>query len=179
MTEIPYLSTAYVPPSVRRGDWLDDEIHGNVEVGGYSNGRIPWPKRKKTGVQSLILCGALVDAVRHESVLAITYWFGVSATTAWKWRVVLGVDRTNNPGTKKLHRDLISTKLTPERAALGRERAATPEAREKNAAAHRGKPMPATTRAALLEAVSRPKPPEFGKRAHVWLLAGKKAKGLI
>jgi hypothetical protein len=39
----------YYPPAVRRGDRLFDEIYGTVVAGRFfSDGKIPWPKRKGT-----------------------------------------------------------------------------------------------------------------------------------
>ena len=94
----------YRPPVVQLGDWLHDEIDGRVEVGGYSDGPVPWPRRLKTGRPSLILCGDLVRAVRTESAVAIAHHFGVGSVTVSKWRVALGVDRQNNEGTQSLYR---------------------------------------------------------------------------
>lgn len=163
----------YVAPSVKPGDILPDEIDGDAEVGGYSAGRIPWPRRKKTGRHSLILCGDLVRAVKTESSEAIQHWFGVGAVTVWKWRLALGVDRQNNAGTQKLYRDLKQAKLTEERAAKGRQAAAAAESIKRMAAAKRGKPAHPNTKAALLKAAKAPKPEGWGDRANRWMLAGK------
>lgn len=72
-----------------------------VLVGAISDGRIQWPLAKKSGRKSLILCGDLVRAVRHESVQSIVFWWGISAQTVKAWRRSLGVDR-DTAGTKKL-----------------------------------------------------------------------------
>mgnify|MGYP001563809477 CR=1 FL=1 len=166
-TRIPVLLAGpYIPPD---GAVLYDEIDGDVEVGGWSNGPISWPRRKKTGRHSLILCGDLVRAVRTESAEAIIWWFGVSAVTVAKWRSALGVDRKNNPGTLRLNKLYAPQKLTPERAAKGREAAAHPDIIAKRAASKRGKPAHPNTKAALLEAARRPKPEEWGKRANRWM----------
>lgn len=53
----------YVAPRCRPGDWLDDEIDGRLEVGGWTDAPIPWPRRKKTGRAALILTGELARAV--------------------------------------------------------------------------------------------------------------------
>lgn len=65
----------YAPPLVLDG-WLNDEIDGLLEVGGWTSAPISWPRRKKTGKASLILTDELARAVRIESVEAIGYWWG-------------------------------------------------------------------------------------------------------
>lgn len=164
----------YGPPVVRAGDWLSDEIDGLVEVGGHSNGPIPWPRRKKTGRASLILCGDLVRAVRTESALAIMTHFGVSAGTVRKWRAAFGVDRKNNDGTQALYKAYAPDKLTDERAEKGRARANRPEAKAKMAATKTGKPAHPKTRAALLRSAKASKPTGWGKRANEWMRRAKK-----
>jgi hypothetical protein len=170
------LGGPYLPPIAKPGDWLDDAINGAVQVGRFSDGRISWPCRKKTGKRSLILCGDLERAVKTESAIAIMYWFGVSEPTLTKWRGALGVDRKNNPGTQKIYKDLCPTKLTPERAAKGRENAMMPEALEKQRQKKRGKPILPQTRAAQLAAAKRPKPEGWGKRANAWMMAAKNTR---
>jgi len=81
----------YKPPQVKPGDWLDDEIRGMVEVGGWSNAPIAWPRRRIRGRYNLILCGDLITAVRNESVEAIVHHFGATKTTVMIWREALGV----------------------------------------------------------------------------------------
>lgn len=59
----------YSSPGIKVGESVEcfhrDRL---VLVGAISDGRIQWPLAKKTGRKSLILCGDLVRAVRHESV---------------------------------------------------------------------------------------------------------------
>lgn len=172
-----FIAGPYVAPSVRAGDVLSDAIDGDVEVGGYSDAPLPWPRRKKSGRHSLILCDDLVRAVKTESSEAVQYWFGVSAVTVWKWRVALGVDRQNNTGTQKLYRDLMPSKLTPKRTAKGRETIASTDAVERMTATKRGKPAHPNTKAALLKAAKAPKPEGWGKRANQWMRDGKKSRG--
>lgn len=160
----------YAAPSCRVGDWLDDARDGALEVGGWTDAPIAWPRRKKTGRHSPILCGDLVRAVRVESVAAICHWFGVGATTAWAWRQALGVDTT--PGSQRIAR----RGLPPGAAEKGRERAASPEARAKIAASKRGKPAHANTRAGLLRAAKSPKPDGWGERANKWMQEAKRGK---
>lgn len=164
------LAGPYHVPEVRLGDYLDDEIYGRVEVGGWSNGRIPWPRRKKTGKHSLILCGDLVRAVRTESALAVEYWFGVGATTIAKWRIALGVTAQNNTGTKSLYQFYKPLKLTEDRAEKGRKNARAPKAIAKMAESKRGKPAHPATKEALLKAAKKPKSIKWGIRANAKML---------
>lgn len=163
----------YTPPSVRVGDWLPDEVAGLLQVGGWSAGRIAWPRRKKTGKHSLILCGDLVRAVRQESSEAVQYWWGVGPVTVAKWRGALGARDT--PGTVALKAERHPG-IPHEAAARGRERAAQPDVIELMAAQKRGKPAHPATKAALFAAASAPKPPGWGKRANEWMMQAKRSK---
>lgn len=166
----------YHPPACQICDWLDDAIDGRVQVGGWTDAPIPWPRRKKTGRHSPILCGDLVLAVQTESVEAVAHHWGVGPTTVWKWRKALGVDRITY-GTRKLLQE--RTGVPPEAAALGRQKALTPEVRAKMSETKRGRPAPEATRAALLAAAKQPKPDGWGQQANKWMLEGKRRKGLI
>lgn len=154
----------YIAPAVRPGDTLFDERRGMVVVGGYTDAPIPWPRARKTGKPSLILCGDLTEAVRSESVKAICHHFGVGVVTVWAWRKALCVGRMTD-GTKELYRDIMPDKLPPDVIAKGRESAASPESRAKTSKAKKGRPMHPATQAALLVAVKRPKSEEWKKAA--------------
>lgn len=156
----------YQPPACRAGDWLDDEIDGRVEVGGWTIAPISWPRRKKTGRASLILTAELARAVRTESSEAICYWWGVSTTKVWMWRKALGVERVTD-GTRKLLQE--RTGVPPEAARRGRRKAASPESRAKMAATKRGRPVHPNTRKALRRAARRKKPQEWGVAANAWM----------
>jgi hypothetical protein len=156
----------YAAPAVRVGDWVDDEISGLVEVGGWTDAPISWPRRKKTGRAALILTAELARAVRVESVEAVRYWWGVGATKVWQWRRALGVDRATQ-GTRKLLQE--RTGVPPEAAARGRAKAASLESRAKMAETKRGMPAPPTVRAGLLRAAKSQKPPGWGARANQWM----------
>jgi len=158
----------YTPPACRAGDWLGDEIEGATEVGGWTDARIPWPRRKKTGRASLIITSELARAVRTESVAAICHWWGVGPTKVWQWRKALGVDTT--PGSQRIARRGVPA----EAAAKGRARAAEADIRARMADAKRGKPAHPNTRAALLNAAKRPKPPGWGKRSNKWMQDAKR-----
>jgi hypothetical protein len=159
------MNKKYEPPACRVGDWLDDEIFGRVQVGGFTATKISWPYRKKTGSHSLILCGDLIEAVKNEAAQDICDWFGVGVTTVAKWRRTLGVDRQNNAGTQRLYKELMPKKITPESAAIGRENAKSPFSRAKMAATKRDKPAHPNTKRALLEAAKRPKSEEWKRKA--------------
>lgn len=163
----------YTAPAVRAGDWIDDEIDGRIEVGGWTSAPIPWPRRKKNGRPSLILTAELARAVRTESVEAICHWWGVGATKVWMWRQALGVGRIT-AGTRKLLQE--HTGVPPDAAARGRAKAASPESREKIAQSQRGRPAPPQTRAALLMAAKRSKPPGWGVMANRWMMQAKRGK---
>lgn len=119
----------YQPPRVNPGDWLEDELLGLVQVGGYHDGQIPWPYRRRTGAHSLILTATLAKAVKTETAQDIMAWFGVSEGTVWGWRRALGVTRDNNPGTKAAYQ--ATRNIPPEAAARGRAKALEPEAQAK------------------------------------------------
>lgn len=153
----------YRAPKVTVDDWIMDERYGLVEVGGWTDAPISWPRRAKTGKHSPIVCGDLIRAVRVESGIAVAHHWGVSVTTVWAWRKALGVEHTN-PGTARLYRVYKPLKLTDSVVERGRAEALSPEALEKNAAAHRGKSVPAQTLAGLLKAARRPKPEEWKRQ---------------
>lgn len=140
----------YRPPKVKVGDMVKCEMYGLVEVGGWTDAPIPWPRAKKSGRPQLILTGDLVRAVKTESEIAISYHWGVGITTIWKWRKALGVGRVT-PGTKVLYQKLKPEKLPEDIAELGRELTKTPEALEKMATTKRGKKLP-------------PRSPEYRKK---------------
>ncbi len=82
----------YRAPRVRRGASLVDARFGPVEVGGCSTARVPWPYLKRKGQHSLILCGDLLKALKHESIDAIAYYWGVRPYTVIVWRRALGME---------------------------------------------------------------------------------------
>lgn len=143
------IGAPYRPPECRVGDWIDDEIDGKIEVGGWTDAPIAWPRRKKNGRPSLILTAELARAVCTESAEAVCYWWGVGPTKVWQWRQALGVGRVT-PGTRALLQE--RTGVPPEAAARGRARAAQPESIAKMAASKTGKPMHPATAAALEKA---------------------------
>lgn len=150
----------YAPPALRRGDTVECEYRGcEVKVGGLTDGRIPWPRLLKNGKPALIVCGDLARAVRSESELAISYWWGVSVTTIWKWRQALDVPRMNE-GTGRLYREYQPEKIDDEAYAKMTATHRTPALREKHRLAKLGRPVHPRTAESLLEAAKRPKTEE-------------------
>lgn len=141
----------YTTPRVRRGRVLTCEYRDcDVIVTGYSGGHIPWPKGRKRGSpsSSLIVYGALADAVRRESNQAVAYWFGATPGTVSLWRRALGVKRTND-GT---HRLRVGYGAEPWFAEVGAKGNATPwteERRRKLSEQFKGKPVAPHVAAAI------------------------------
>lgn len=151
--------------------WLVDWVDGLVEVGGWTNAPIPWPRRKKTGKHSPILCDDLIRAVMMESSAAVQHHWRVGATTVWKWRQALIVGRIT-PGTRDRLR--TETGVPDDAAARGREAAKSPEARAKLEESKRGKPAHPNTKAGLLRAAKAPKPDGWGAKASTWMQEAKR-----
>jgi hypothetical protein len=76
---------------------------GELTVRGITDAPIAWPYAIRGNRRSLCLCGDLVVAVRLETVIGVSLWWGVSRTTACLWRRALGVPRLN-PGTFEVWR---------------------------------------------------------------------------
>src|SRR4051794_10265976 len=94
----------YSMPPFSYGDMVQDLRHGEVEIVKLSDAPIPWPigRRMPRGRQRfLVLYGALLEAVRRESVLAVAHHWGVTAQTVTAWRKALGVAEMNE-GTRLL-----------------------------------------------------------------------------
>jgi len=134
-----------------------------VEVGRYSDGPIYWPCVKKTGRKSLILCDDLVKAVKVESEIAVAHWWGVSVNTVWKWRKALGVGQITT-GTNRLYKEYKPEKLTDEITEKGREKARSPESRQKIGDSKRGKPAHPNTLKNLKMGINRKYTDEERKR---------------
>ena len=135
----------YRTPRCKVGRSLRCAIRGKATVRGLTDAPIKWPytySEKKANRPSLILCGALADAVRQESVQAVKYWFGVGRDTVWRWRKTLGVAR-QTPGTVDLQRRYAPESVLSEKAKRKLARVQrSPERIAKLAAAQRGKPRP-------------------------------------
>ena len=133
----------YRTPRFKFGAVVCCEIRGNVEFVGLTDARIPWPKCR-TGKRSraIILYGALVDAVRRESALAVQYWWGISEDTVWRWRQALGVDRVNAGTSALLSRQAPETCQSANANERRMPTLKSPERAAKIAAARTGKLRP-------------------------------------
>ena len=146
----------YRTPRVRLGDVLPDEVRDcDVVVIGITDAKIPWPIGKPKGgrARSPIVCGALADAVRRESRLAVCHWWGVTGQTVTKWRKALGVAVTNE-GTRRLRSEYFEEDWAVEARKKAYAKSGDPARRAKIAAAKRGKPRPWKVIARLIEAKS-------------------------
>jgi hypothetical protein len=76
----------YSAPACKVGDRLHCESRGWVVIAGFHDGPIPWPLTEARGGLCFILCGDLARAVRCEKLVAVARGWGVSITTAWRWR---------------------------------------------------------------------------------------------
>jgi hypothetical protein len=105
----------YQVPRLRRGDRATCLYRDtDVVLVGMSNGRINWPRCSALGQRGgsgLLVDEELARAVRTESAAAVCCWWGVSQNTVKRWRRALGVTRTNNPGTRRLIRSVVSATL--------------------------------------------------------------------
>src|SRR5262249_52021107 len=73
----------YTAPPFAYGQVLPCAVRGPAIVCGLSAGRIPWPVGKRSprsGARFLIITGGLAEAVRRESAIAVSYWWGVGRT---------------------------------------------------------------------------------------------------
>jgi Ni/Co efflux regulator RcnB len=137
----------YATPAFSYGDVVTCEVRGDVILCGLTDAPIPWPLGKRRGkgarARSLIVFGALADAVRRESAQAVAHWWGVTAQTVSLWRKALSV----GPVTEGTH-ELRSAQGHEPEAVAARLKAVElshdPEAdqgrRAKIAAALQGKP---------------------------------------
>ncbi len=155
----------YRAPSCAIGDWLDDAYYGHVEVVGFTDAPMSWPRPRRKGPPAPILTEELVRAIKSESAYAVAYWWGVSITQVQNWRRWTGVGRRTE-GTARLLAN--NAKSMPD------------DVREAVASRRRGQPQPAHVRAMLLEHAKQPKSKEWATKARKWLVEGQnraKAKG--
>jgi DNA-binding XRE family transcriptional regulator len=159
----------YHPPKTRPGRRLFCEIRGTVEVGGYSDGEIPWPRLK--GQRSLILCGDLVKAVKFESNLAVCHAFGVCVQVVSKWRKALNVPRCNVGSSKLWAR--VESNRTDDRLERGRHNSKLPTALAKASASLKGRIQHPNTIEAVRKAAKRPRSEGWKKKmAGYWRKRG-------
>lgn len=156
MSEDPgqQLTRKYRTPRFKYGAIVSDAVRGDVEIVKLSDACIPWPigKRGRSG-KSLVVYGDLERAIQTESSSAVCYWWGVCATTAWKWRRALGVPKMT-PGSVRLFRERMVPRLDDMRALVDY---ADQQRNAKIAESRRGVPRPQHVREALRRAsIGRP-----------------------
>jgi hypothetical protein len=97
----------YQPPTLKVGDrvfclYRDAE----VVVYDWSLAPVPWPlcyqADQRGAGKGLLVEGELARAIRHESVIAIQYWWGVCQKTVYKWRAAFGIYRLDAEGSRRL-----------------------------------------------------------------------------
>jgi hypothetical protein len=113
----------YVPPALRRGDRTQCLYReAEVVVTSWTDAPIAWPRCRAVGVRGgsrLLVTEELVRAIRTESSLAITLWWGVRVETVWRWRKAFGVTRWGTEGSRRLHQVLSELALV---GSLGMQR---------------------------------------------------------
>lgn len=165
----------YRAPRFNFGSVVSDEIRGDVKVVGLSDARIPWPIGRKGRAQGLVVTEGLVRAVRQESVLAVSYWWGITDRTVTVWRRALGVPGLNEGS----HRLRVKHGKSPtwRRRILRKAwaKANDPERIAKLAATLKGRQLPgnatqaalAARRASLDEASIRRLKRLYAKKSHI------------
>jgi hypothetical protein len=120
------LFAPYQPPALKRGDrffclYRDAE----VVVYDWSLAPIPWPlcyhaDRRGCGKGPLV-DDELARAIRHESAVAVQYWWGVCQKTVCKWRAALGIRRLDAEGSRRLIHQAAQHGLNARRNAAAGE----------------------------------------------------------
>jgi hypothetical protein len=130
----------------RYGAKVFDDVRGDVEIFGLSDGRIPWPMGKRPGAtaRGLIVYGALAKAVRSESNQAVADWWGVTAQTVTVWRNALGVQQ-NNDGTIRLRRGYGEAPFFKRAQRKAWAKARNPERRARISGLERVRNVPSTS----------------------------------
>jgi hypothetical protein len=132
----------YRAPRFKYGDVVFCEVRGEVVLSGLSAGPVPWPTtRGRRGPPFLAVFGALADAVRRGSALAVAHWWGISPRTVTVRRKALGVGAVTE-GTSALRRERAAEPDIVAGLAKAQDKAGDPGRRAKVAAARRGKSRP-------------------------------------
>lgn len=170
----PLLFGPYHPPACRIGDWINDEVLGLVEVSGWTDGPMPWPKRKRPGLPTIIFTDDLVRAIRSESARAVAGAWGFTPSTVTNWRRALDAERFT-PGTTQLLQSNYDAEQGSAALAKGRATiAANPAIRQGIAEKKRGVKHSADAREKISAGLKgRPKAAGWGAMANAWMLEGK------
>ena len=154
----------YAAPRCHVGGVLSCQFRRRLrKVSGLTDAPVIWPFSQEHGPRSLILCGALIQAVRRESVSAVAAHWGVSRNTVWRWRKALNVP-CRNEGTQRLYQDTIPDRVNQESLAAARERSRSPAARAKMSATRKGRPPHPRFKAAAAAAARRSKSESFKQK---------------
>ena len=97
---------SYEPHRCEVGAVVECAVRGPVTVGGFTSAPIPWPYVRAHGRRRLIVFGGLLEALRHESGVAIQGAWGISRDQVFKWRRALGIESRSTEGFKALARTL-------------------------------------------------------------------------
>ena len=116
-----FVGGPYAPPLVPIGSWLKCELRGMVQVGGYSNGLIPWPVAVNHPRQ-MILCEDLVKALKTESRVAVCFHFGISPQMVSEYRRRLGIERFTAGSIRLFWRNVKLAASDEARAKMSRQR---------------------------------------------------------
>src|SRR5262245_40530724 len=97
----------YRPPALKVGDRaLCGYRDAEVVVYDWSSAPAPWPLCYQVGSRGagkgILVDDELARAIRHESAVAVQYWWGVCQKTVCKWRAALGIFRTDAEGSRRL-----------------------------------------------------------------------------
>ncbi|MBI3870009.1 MAG: hypothetical protein HY299_15910 [Verrucomicrobia bacterium] len=133
--KVRFVDGPYSPPMISIGGWLKCKLRDDLQVGGYSNGLIPWPVALGRANQ-LIVCGDLVRALKTESRLAVSFHFGISLALVSEYRQKLGIERYTAGSMRLFWRNIDLARTDEARAKLskkheGRGDTMKPEDREK------------------------------------------------
>lgn len=132
----------FEPPPYRIGQVVTCAVRGPVRIVGVSSGRIPWPLGlripKAPGRRpSLVIYGALVDALSRESATAVSHWWNISPPRVSAWRRALGIKRPTDGETLLRKRPGSQTAAVEAARKVNRGRKISPETRQRMIAARK------------------------------------------
>ena len=102
--KVKLLFGPYKAPPLRRGDRATCLYRRcDLVITGWSDARIPWPwglakSEQRGGRYGLLVDEELARAVRHESAVAVCFWWGVGKMTVSKWRKALDAGKARRRG---------------------------------------------------------------------------------
>lgn len=119
--KVRFVGGPYAPPFVPIGGWLKCELRGMIQVGGYSNGLIPWPVAVGHPRQ-MIVCADLVKALKTESRVAVAFHFGISPQMVSEYRRRLGIERLTAGSLRLFWKTVDLARSDEARAKMSRQR---------------------------------------------------------